>query len=271
MTGRFAWALCALSAISVCGPFMAQAQVETGDEMSAQEVAEMMSDPAAELTFFNASYRAYLDIGPFEDTIHEVRLQGAGFLTLPSKSLIAYRAYVPLYSMDWPVDDDGVGDALFSAYWASRHGNLVMGYGGALIAPTASEDYFGLDKWCAGPTLIIAQKVPGICTLGGLLTHIWSFAGNDEREDVSLTTIQPACIFFLNELGTSLTLTSETTYDWQVDDDAWRVPATLVLEQVLPPVGSVYFSVAAGGTYYIEKPEYEGDWDARATLSLIIP
>jgi hypothetical protein len=263
--------MCVVVAIGVGGSSMAKAQDQTAPEVTAQEVAEMMSDPAAKLIFFNASYRAYMDVGPADDMIQELRLNGAGFLTLPNKSLLLYRAYLPMYSTDFLVDDEGVGDALVSAYWSAGNSNLVLGYGGALMMPTASEDYFGLDKWSAGPTFIIAQKVPGKCTIGGLLTHVWSFAGNDDREDVSLTTIQPAVIYFLTQMGTSLTWMSETTYDWEAEQDAWQVPMTLVLEQVLPPVGAAFFAVTVAGTYYVEKPENAQEWDIRGAVSLMFP
>jgi hypothetical protein len=271
MKSKPVWIMSVVAAISVYGVSMAKAQTQAAPEVTAQEVAEMMSDPAAKLIFFNASYRAYMDVGPSDDTIQELRLNGAGFLTLPNKSVLLYRAYLPFYSTDVPVDDKGVGDALLSAYWAPGAGNFVLGYGGALLMPTASEDYFGLDKWSAGPTLVIAQKVPGKCTFGGLLTHVWSFAGNDKREDVSLSTIQPAVVYFLNQMGTSLTWTSETTYDWKAERDHWQVPMTLLLEQVLPPVGATFFAVAVGGTYYVEKADYAQDWDIRGTVSLVIP
>lgn len=271
MKRRQGWIMQVVAAISVCGLSVATAQDQTAPEVTAQQVAEMLADPAAKLIYFNASYRAYMDIGPSDDMMQELRLNGAGFLTLPNKSLVLYRAYLPLYSTDFPIDGEGVGDALVSAYWAPAAGSLVLGYGGALLMPTASKDEYGFDKWSAGPTLVIAQKVPGRCTFGGMVTHVWSFAGNDEREDISLTTIQPAVVYFLNEMGTSLTLMSETTYDWEADQDPWQVPVTLALDQVLPPIGSQFLGIGVAGTYFFEKAEYAQDWDIRAVLSLMIP
>jgi hypothetical protein len=46
---------------------------------------------------------------------------------------------------------------------------------------------------------------------------------------------------------------------------------TLLLEQVLPPVGATFFAVAVGGTYYVEKADYAQDWDIRGTVSLVLP
>ena len=261
----------ALAAIGACVLSVPGARAQADETISTQEVAEMMSDPAAKLILFNAAYRAYRDVGPTDETLQELRLNGAGYLTLRDKSALLYRAYLPLYSADLPGNDEGVGDAVLSAYWAPTAGDLVLGYGGALMMPTASEDYFGMDKWSAGPTLVIAKKLPGKCTFGGLVTHVWSFAGNDAREDVSLTTIQPAVVYFLTQVGTSLTWTSETTHDWKAEQDGWQVPMTLVLEQVLPPIVGMYPTLSVGGSAYVVKPEYAQEWDIRGTVSLVIP
>jgi len=82
------------------------------------------------------------------------------------------------------------------------------------------------------------QEVPGQYTVGGMFTHIWSFAGDDDRDDVSMTTIQPAATFFLNKKGTSITFGSETTYNWEADEDHWQVPLSVGLTKSFPRLAS---------------------------------
>ena len=231
----------------------------------------MLADPSATISYFNLNYRAYMDVGPWEDMNQELRLNGAGFLKPSANSSVMYRAFLPMYSFDFPQDENGIGDALVSAYWVPGEGTLILGYGGAAIMPTASEDYFGTGKWSAGPTLIIAKKAPGKYSIGGLLTHVWSFAGEEDRDDVSMTTIQPAVTLFVNKKGTSVTVMSETTYNWEAEQDEWQVPVTLGLGQILPPIGMQFIGIALAGTYYIEKSEYAQDWDVRATVSVVFP
>lgn len=242
---------------------------------SAQEVAEMLADPSATITYFNANYRSYRDVGPFDKTNQELRLNGAGFLNLKDGSSILYRAFLPLYSFEFPdipgTDDRGLGDALISAYWVPKKGSLILGYGGAMMLPTATEDFFGTGKVSAGPTLVVAKKVPGKYTIGGLLTHMWSFAGDRDRDEVSMTTIQPAATFFLNKKGTSVAIGSETTYNWQADKDRWQIPITLGLNQILPPINKSFVGVGFAGSYYVEKPDTAPEWDVRFTVSIVFP
>lgn len=53
-----------------------------------------------------------------------------------------------------------------------------------------TDDLLGGEKWRAGPT-VVALKQDGPWTYGVLANHIWSFAGNDDRDDISNTFLQP--------------------------------------------------------------------------------
>lgn len=258
------------AAICVCGYAAAVAQEEAHHKITAQEVAEALADPSASISYFNVSYRAYQDVGPFDDKNSEFRLNGAGFLRFGATTVL-YRAFVPVYMTNFPFDDTGIGDGLLSAYWVPGKGNFVVGPGAALIMPTASEDYFGTGKWSAGPTVVAAYKVPGKCTLGGLVTQVWSIAGDDKRGDVNLTTILPAATVFINRKGTSVALGSETTCNWELDEDKWTVPVTLGVNQILPPFGKFFVGVGFAGTYYAEKSKYAQEWDYRVIASIVLP
>ncbi|MBP7829297.1 MAG: hypothetical protein KA248_05225 [Kiritimatiellae bacterium] len=165
MRRMIAMALCVVAL-----PAMAKEKAAEHHKVTAQEVAEMLADPSATITYLNAAYRAYQNVGPENDMNQELRLNGAGFLKLPDDSSLFYRAYLPLYStevtppyelptlpggsgavvdrLDNPFrfDDEGIGDALLSAYWVPTAGELILGYGAALMVPTASEKYYGTEK-----------------------------------------------------------------------------------------------------------------------------
>ncbi|MGE5172920.1 MAG: hypothetical protein ACM3MD_03730 [Betaproteobacteria bacterium] len=271
MRNRLLLTIVATASIWVCSPATAHAQEAPPHKWTAQEVAEALVDPAATIMYFNVSYRNYRDVGPRDDTNQEYRLNGAGFFNLPNGSSVFYRAFLPFYDNEFPVDDSGVGDALLSAYWVPKKGSFILGYGAALIAPTASEDWFGTGKWSAGPTIVIAKKEPGVYTVGGLVTHVWSFAGESDRSNVSMTTIQPALTYFLNKKGTSVSVTSETTYNWEADTDPWQIPLTAAIGQVLPPFGKFFMAVGLGGSYYIVKSDFAPEWDLRAVVSIVFP
>jgi hypothetical protein len=271
MKKAFSWALYVAAAVWACGFAVVYAQDEPHHKITAQEVAEALADPSATINYFNLNYRRYQDVGPFDDTNNEIRLNMAGFFKFDEgKVTILYRAFLPYYMTDFP-DDNGIGDALLSAYWVPGKGNFVVGPGAALMAPTASEDYYGTGKWSAGPTVVAAYKVPGKITLGGLVTHIWSLAGDEDRGDVSITTIMPVVSLFVNRKGTALAVGSETTYNWEADDDNWTIPLTAGVNQILPPFGKFFIGIGLSGTKYLEKSEFYQEWDVRGTLSIVLP
>ena len=274
---------CVTVATCVAGFGIVQAQEEQHHKITAQEVAEALADPAATITYFNINYRSYQDVGPFEDTNTELRLNMAGFLRFGKETTVLYRAFLPVYMTNFiPVpppipakygqfDDSGVGDALLSGYWVPGKGNFVVGPGVSMMAPTASEDYYGTGKWSLGPTVVAAYKVPGKCTVGGLVTHISSIGGDEDRSEVSITTIMPVASLFINRKGTALALGSETTYNWKAKEDNWTIPLTAGVNQILPPFGRFFLGVGVAGTYYIEKSDNAQKWDVRGTLSIVLP
>lgn len=55
-----------------------------------------------------------------------------------------------------------------------------------MLLPTASDEMLGGEKWGVGPTAV-ALKQDGPWTYGTLVNHIESFAGEDDRTDISAT------------------------------------------------------------------------------------
>jgi hypothetical protein len=105
------------------------------------------------------------------------------------------------------------------------------------------------EKWGAGPTLVALQQT-GPWTVGVLTNHIWSFAGDPTRSDVSNTFIQPF-ISYAASGGWTYTLNTQSTYDWIARD--WSVP---VLFQVAKPTkfGKQPVSLAGGVRYWASSP-----------------
>jgi len=87
------------------------------------------------------------------------------------------------------------GDMVFPMWLAPRElpkiggGNLVWGVGPTWIFPTATNDFLGAEKWSVGPTGLLVWMGPKV-KLGVLAQQWWSFAGEDDRADVSKANIQ---------------------------------------------------------------------------------
>jgi hypothetical protein len=66
----------------------------------------------------------------------------------------------------------------------------IFGFGATLMLDTATDDIFGTGKWSAGPMgLAVHVGPPKGWIFGAIAQHWWSYAGDDNREDVNLTDI----------------------------------------------------------------------------------
>jgi hypothetical protein len=163
----------------------------------------------------------------------------------------------------------GLGDTLQSLFLSPQStgpGGIIWGAGPALLLPTATDDLLGFEKWGAGPTAVALRQHDG-WTLGLLANHIWSFAGDDARQDVNATFLQPF-LTFTTSTHTTFSMNLESTYNWETEQ--WIVPINLGVSQLLRIGGSpVQFQL--GGRYYAEAPENGPDWGLRFTVSLLWP
>ena len=129
------------------------------------------------------------------------------------------RTIVPLIYQDKVVPAEGsqfglgdINEQLFFSPTKPTSGGLIWGVGAALLLPTATDSLIGSKKWGAGPSGI-ALKLIGPCTIGGLANHVWSFAGDNDRADISNTFMQPFAAYIWPSVWT-VSVQSETTYNW---------------------------------------------------------
>ena len=161
---------------------------------------------------------------------------------------------------------DVVQSLLFSPEAPTAAG-WIWGVGPVFLIPTASDELLGTDKWGAGPTGV-ALKQEGPWTYGVLANHVWSFAGDDDRADVSLSFLQPL-FAYITPTKTRLSLTSESTYDWNASK--WSVPINAVVSQLFK-VGNQPMQLGLGARYWAERPDGGPDgWGVRVVYTLLFP
>jgi hypothetical protein len=212
--------------------------------------------------------------GPKDGERYTLNLQPVVPFSITPDWLVISRTIFPLVSQNKVISGGGAqfgsGDTVQSFFFSPKSdgsSGLTWGVGPALLLPTASEDALGAEQWGLGPTAV-ALKQTGPWTYGALANHIWSVAGNDDREDVSQTFLQP----FLNYTtrnATTFFLNTESTYDWK--GEQWTVPINAGVNQLLT-VGGQRVQIGAGLRYYAEAPENgpEG-WGARINLVFLFP
>ena len=145
-------------------------------------------------------------------------------------------------------------------------GGWIWGAGPALLLPTATDELLGAEKWGAGPTAVVLKQQNG-WTYGALANHIWSFAGDSDRADVSATFLQPF-LSFTTKKATTFTLNSESTYDWE--NEQWTAPVNVIVQQLVK-IGNRPVAFALGGRYYLDKPADGPDWGLRLAVILLYP
>lgn len=241
---------------------------ESNETASVEKVAKDLANPLAPITTFISQFRVELGNGPDDDTNYQLRLQPSFFKPFADRSAFLLRTIVPFRFNNWPTHDSGLGDITLTPYNVSDiTRSTFMGFGGTFTFPTATEEPLGSGKWSAGPAFILAQVGQPI-TWGGLVQHIWSYAGASDRSSINVTTVQPFLAYLLGK-GWVATVTSETTYNWQADSgDKWTVPLGVQIAKVVQ-IGGKFFNFGLAGVYYAERPTHAPEWDMRFTATYV--
>ena len=168
------------------------------------------------------------------------------------------------------MNESGLGDITPSFFFSPKSptaGGWIWGAGPVLLLPTATKDVLGTEKWGIGPTGV-ALKQAGPWTVGLLAGHIWSVAGNDNRNDVSSTTLQPF-FSYTTKTHTTIGAYTESAYDWK--GEQWQVPLIFQLGQLFK-IGPQILQLAVAGKYWAEAPDNgPKGWGLRLQLTLLFP
>jgi len=192
----------------------------------------------------------------------------------PEWNLIS-RTVVPLIDQNdmapgGTLDASGIGDITQSLFFSPKSptsGGWIWGAGPVFLLPTASDKVLGSEKWGLGPTAVVLRQHNG-WTYGVLGNHIWSVAGEDKRDDISATYVQPF-VGYTTRTFTTFMINTESTYDWK--NKAWTVPINLTATQMLR-VGGQPLTLQAGARYWAESPHGgpEG-WGFRVAVTFLFP
>lgn len=166
--------------------------------------------------------------------------------------------------------DFGLGDTTIEIFFSpSKHSasGMTWGLGPVLLLPTATKDVLGTKKWSAGPAALVLHQT-GKVTQGLLITHAWSFAGDNDRPYVTSTFIQPFYSYGAGK-GRTYTINSETTYDWNSGE--WTIPINLIASQIIKLHGNQLASIAIGGRVYLDRPHGGPDWGIRLVFQMLFP
>lgn len=247
--------------------FSGMAVAEDDATALAKKTQNPISDLISVPIMNNLSFKA----GPGDDLQNTLNIMAVYPQTITDEINWIHRGIVPIVTQPEPIDQWGLSDIQYQGYMSpSQSTNIIWGAGPVLQLPTSTAHMLGTEKWSAGVGAI-ALQMKGPWVYGALLNNIWSFAGEDDREDVNLMFFQP----FVNyNIGNGLAIGSvpQITANWSAEQgsDVWTVPVGLQLSKV-KPVGDVPINWILGSYYNVGRTEYGAEWMLRFQVQILFP
>jgi hypothetical protein len=247
--------------------------IEPGEDIE-EELAKTAQNPVANIISLPFQNNTNFNFGPREKTQNILNIQPVFPFALGADWNLITRTIVPVISQPplFAGDDreNGLGDITFTAFLSpAAPGSLIWGAGPVLLLPSATDEKLGTERWGAGPSAV-ALTIRGPWLFGVLANHIWSFAGDGDRDDVNQTLIQP----FINYNfpgGWFLTSSPIITANWESDNDQrWTVPLGGGAGKLFF-IGRQPVNVSVQGFYNVEKPDFQADWTLRLNVQFLFP
>lgn len=241
-------------------------------QANAAELAKKLQNPIANLISVPVQNNWDFGIGQADAMRFTANVQPVIPFTVGDDWNLITRTIMPIIHAESPVpggsSTSGFGDIVQSFFLSPKEpvGGWIVGGGPVFLYPSASDNTLGGQKWGAGPTAVALKQDSG-WTYGMLANHLWSFAGNDSRQEVNATFIQPF-FAYTTKMYTTFGVNTESTYDWE--NNRWTVPLNLTVQQLVK-FGSQPVAFTVGGRYYPEKPDRGADWGLRFVVTLLFP
>jgi len=239
----------------------------------ADDLAKKLSNPVASLISVPFFSDWTFKQGPEEETQYSLTTKPVVPIKLSCDVTLIQRAIWSMYIDQAPLapglgHESGWGDLTLQSFFSpTKPGKLIWGVGPVFLLPTADVDSLGLKTWGVGPAAVALTQT-GHWTVGMLATQTWGVAKEDKsRPDLNVTFLQPFVTYAIDG-GWTVSLQTETTYDWTADQ--WTVPVGLFVGKVLK-LGKLPVQITAGPRYYADAPEGNGDWGARLVFTFLFP
>ena len=248
---------------------------EAPTQLDSAKYAKQLANPVSALISVPLQLNFEDNIGPLnEGSRVTLNMQPVIPFSLNEDWNLISRTILPLISQQdiFPGSgsQSGLGDTVQSLFFSPVNptaSGWIWGAGPVFLLPTATDELLGAEKWGAGPSAV-ALKQQGPWTYGFLANHIWSFAGDSERKEVSSTFLQPF-VGYTTADGWSFDLQTESTYDWE--NEQWNIPLVFLVSKVTT-IGGQLIQVQAGPRYYVDH--FDGGPEGlafRVAVTLLFP
>jgi hypothetical protein len=253
--------------LAAFAPSLQSQEAAAGSDASA--LAQAASNPIANMISLPLQLNNDLGYGPYDRSVNILNIQPV--LPLAGGKIITRTIFpivwIPEFGAESGQRTSGLSDINATAFYVPKSGSFMWGIGPIVVFPTGGSER-GSEKWSAGPSAVVLS-VNGPWTLGVLANNIWSFAGDEDREDVNQGLVQ---YFITYQLGDGWYVNSAPiiTVDWKAEEDKWRVPFGGGGGKVLT-IGKLPVNLQAGAYWYAVKPDFGPDWQLRFQAQLLFP
>ncbi len=243
------------------------------------DLAKKLQNPVAALVSVPLQNNWDFGIGPADAMKYTCNIQPVIPISITENYNLIIRTILPVIYQE-PTDNNpsapqtyrephaGLGDTTQSFFFSPKApvGGWIVGAGPVGYYPTATDDALGGGKWGAGPTIVALQQRNGF-TYGVLANQIWSFAGQQDRQNINSMFVQPFCSY-TTKTYTTFGINTESTRNWQTDQ--WSVPINITAQQLLKIAGQpVAFQL--GFRQYVDGPVGGPQWGLRFAVTFLFP
>jgi hypothetical protein len=266
--GRVLWSVSLGVLLIASERSRADADVSDQAKQSQNPIADMISVPFQNNTNLNP--------GPDRGTLNVLNVQPVVPVSLGPDWAVITRTILPVISEPALAADgnrtNGVGDALFSAFFSPRNSHgWIWGAGPAIQAPTHSDAVLGNNNWGLGPTFVVLHLEAGSpWVYGVLVNNVWSIGSNRLSRAYNNGLMQPFVNYNLGH-GTYLVSAPIMTVNWtSVGSQQWTVPVGGGIGQIVH-LRKLPVNMQLSGYYNVARPTEGPNWQIRTQIQFLFP
>lgn len=249
------------------------------EESSGGDLRSAVQNPISSL--ISLPFKFTVDTGADNGDAQILNLQPVVPVTVGDWNLVN-RAIIPIGNVDGAIPGpenpspggtgsaSGLADINYSLFFSPvKVDKVIWGVGPSINLPTANKDQLGSGKWSGGITAV-ALTQPEWGSMGILGRQLWSFAGDDDREEVSQTLIEPFLNYNLDN-GWFLITDLVITANWKADEgNRWTVPIGGGAGRVFK-IGKQAINSRLEAYYNVERPDGAPEYSVSFTWQFLFP
>lgn len=251
---------------------------QPSDTLKTQEspdIAKTAQNPIAHVISVPFENDFYPQTGPQKENEYVLEIKPVVPIPLSRNWNLITRTIIPvIHTPDLAPGIEGtsglgdVQESLFFSPTKAGPGGVIWGAGPVILAPTATETFYGTGKTNIGPTVVVL-KSQGHWLYGALVQNVWSVAGPKNRPDVNQFLTQPFVNYNFPHKW-YLVSSPVVTANWKLDNGRWLVPVGGGVGKIVH-FGKVPVNIYTQFFGNAEHPNGTSKWSARFQMQFLFP